>query len=407
MPLVSGEPSTSRRLAYWIIGAVAALVIFVAGIIVGGHPRQSGLDQLPSPVRDVLVGGSMGSLPDQVINILADRYRGPIDRSELERVAAAAAAASLGNRWTQYLTPDQYRELMRASEGRYTGIGIRVKRRTDGIGITEVFADSPAATAGLVKGDVITSVGGIPVAKRGPEKSVLAIAGKPGTDVILGVRTADGTEKTVKVTRGDVTVPLVEGRIAQGKGCKVAVVSLDRFDVGAGDAVRDEVTKLLGQGATAVVLDLRGDPGGLVDEAVNVAGDFLKSGSTVVSIKGRTTPEEVRKTDGDPIPADVPVTVLVDRNSASASEIVTGALKDNGRALVVGEPTFGKSEVQVTQRTTDGGAVKVTIAGYLTPKGTDIGKKGVQPDVQAVDRPGTSADEALDVALAHACTGKR
>ena len=406
MPLVSGEPSTSRRLAYWIIGAVAALVIFVAGIIVGGHPRQSGLDQLPSPVRDVLVGGSMGSLPDQVINILADRYRGPIDRSELERVAAAAAAASLGNRWTQYLTPDQYRELMRASEGRYTGIGIRVKRRTDGIGITEVFADSPAATAGLVKGDVITSVGGIPVAKRGPEKSVLAIAGKPGTDVILGVRTADGTEKTVKVTRGDVTVPLVEGRIAQGKGCKVAVVSLDRFDVGAGDAVRDEVTKLLGQGATAVVLDLRGDPGGLVDEAVNVAGDFLKSGSTVVSIKGRTTPEEVRKTDGDPIPADVPVTVLVDRNSASASEIVTGALKDNGRALVVGEPTFGKSEVQVTQRTTDGGAVKVTIAGYLTPKGTDIGKKGVQPDVRAVDRPGTSADEALDVALAHACTGK-
>ena len=406
MPLVSGEPSTSRRLAYWIIGAVAALVIFVAGIIVGGHPRQSGLDQLPSPVRDVLVGGSMGSLPDQVINILADRYRGPIDRSELERVAAAAAAASLGNRWTQYLTPDQYRELMRASEGRYTGIGIRVKRRTDGIGITEVFADSPAATAGLVKGDVITSVGGIPVAKRGPEKSVLAIAGKPGTDVILGVRTADGTEKTVKVTRGDVTVPLGEGRIAQGKGCKVAVVSLDRFDVGAGDAVRDEVTKLLGQGATAVVLDLRGDPGGLVDEAVNVAGDFLKSGSTVVSIKGRTTPEEVRKTDGDPIPADVPVTVLVDRNSASASEIVTGALKDNGRALVVGEPTFGKSEVQVTQRTTDGGAVKVTIAGYLTPKGTDIGKKGVQPDVRAVDRPGTSADEALDVALAHACTGK-
>ena len=406
MPLVSGEPSTSRRLAYWITGAVAALVIFVAGIIVGGHPRQSGLDQLPAPVRDVLVGGSMGSLPDQVINILADRYRGPIDRPELERVAAAAAAASLGNRWTQYLTPDQYRELMRASEGRYTGIGIRVKRRTDGIGITEVFADSPAATAGLVKGDVITSVGGIPVAKRGPEKSVLAIAGKPGTDVILGVRTADGTEKTVKVTRGDVTVPLVEGRIAQGKGCKVAVVSLDRFDVGAGDAVRDEVTKLLGQGATAVVLDLRGDPGGLVDEAVNVAGDFLKSGSTVVSIKGRTTPEEVRKTDGDPIPADVPVTVLVDRNSASASEIVTGALKDNGRALVVGEPTFGKSEVQVTQRTTDGGAVKVTIAGYLTPKGTDIGKKGVQPDVRAVDRPGTSADEALDVALAHACTGK-
>jgi carboxyl-terminal processing protease len=170
--------------------------------------------------------------------------------------------------------------------------------------------------------------------------------------------------------------------------------------------VRDEVTKLLGKGATAVVLDLRDDPGGLVNEAVAVAGDFLKPGQKVVTIKGRTTPEETRKAEGDPIPADVPVTVLVDRNSASASEIVTGALKDNGRALVVGEPTFGKSEVQVTQRTTDGGAIKVTIAGYLTPKGTDIGKKGVQPDVVVVDRPGTNADEALDVALARACTGK-
>ena len=406
MPLVPEEPSTSHRIARLVAGVAVATLIFVAGIWVGGHPRQTGLDRLPVPARDALVGGSVGSLPDQVINVLADRYRGPIDRAKLERVAAAAAAASLGNRWTQYLTPDQYRQLMRASEGRYTGIGIRVRQRPAGIGVTEVFSGSPAATAGLVKGDVITSVNGTPVATRGIEKSVLAIAGTPGTTVTLGVQSADGTTRTVKVIRGDVTVPLVEGRIVQGQGCKVAVVALDRFDVGAGDAVHDEVSKLLEKGATAVVLDLRGDPGGLVDEAVAVAGDFLKPGTVVVSIKGRTTPEEVRKADGDPIPADVPLTVLVDRNSASASEIVTGALKDNGRALVVGTPTFGKSEVQVTQRTTDGGAVKVTIAGYLTPKGTDIGKKGVQPDVPAVDRPGTAADEALDVAVAHACTGK-
>lgn len=403
---MSGDPSTPRRWARWAVGIAVALVIFVAGVIVGGHPRQSGLDQLPVPVRNALVGGSVGSLPDQVINVLADRYRGPVDRDRLERVAAAAAAASLGNRWTQYLTPEQYRELMRASEGTYTGIGIRVKKTPDGVLIREVFPGSPAASAGLVKGDLITSVGGIPVARRGAEKSVIAIAGKPGTQVTLGIRTPGGATKTVKVTRGDVTVPLVEGRIVQGDGCKVAVVSLDRFDVGAGDAVRDEVNTLLGKGATAVVLDLRGDPGGLLDEAVNVAGDFLKRGQVVVSVKGRTTPEEVRKAEGNPIDADIPVTVLVDRNSASASEIVTGALKDNGRARVVGEPTFGKSEVQVTQRTSDGGAVKVTIAGYLTPKGTDIGKKGVQPDVRVVDDPATDADEALDVAVSRACARK-
>ncbi len=403
---MSGESPAPRRIAYWIGGVVAVMVVFMAGVLVGGHPRQTGLDQLPLSLRMALVGGSTGSLPDQVINVLADRYRGPIDRTKLERIAAAAAAASLGNRWTQYLTPDQYRALTRASEGRYTGIGIRVMKATGGVMIREVFVGSPAATAGLRKGDLITAVGGIPVATRGPEKSVLAIAGTPGTSVTLGIRTPTGETKAVTVTRGDVTVPRVEGHIMQGNGCTVAVVALDRFDVGAGEAVRDEVTRLMDKGATAVVLDLRGDPGGLVDEAVAVAGIFLSPGQTVVRIKGRTTPEEARTADGDPIAADTPVTVLVDRNSASASEIVTGALKEHGRALVVGTPTFGKSEVQVTQRTTDGGAVKVTIAGYLTPKGTDISTAGVKPNVRVADNPKTGADEALTAAVGHACTGR-
>ena len=396
-----------RSAAYVVAVVVMTVVIFVVGVLVGGHPRQSGLDQLPSGARSLLVGGSTGSLPDQVLNVLADRYRGTVDRAHLEQVGAAAIAASLGNRWTQYFTPDQYRDLMRASEGTYTGIGIRVKPAKAGVAIREVFPGSPADTAGLVKGDVITSVGGIPVARRGQARSVLAIGGRPGTVVALGVIATDGVKRTVKVTRGDVTVPLVEGKLVTAPGgCKVAVVSLDRFDQGAGEAVAAKVKALREKGATAVILDLRGDPGGLVDQAVAVAGDFLKPGDVVVSTKGRTSPEEVLKADGDPIPASIPVTVLVDRNSASASEIVTGALKDHGRALVVGTPTFGKSEVQVTVPTTDGGAVKVTVAGYLTPKGTDIGKKGVQPDVRAVDDPRTAADESLQVALAHACTGK-
>lgn len=395
-----------RSAAYVVAVTVAAVVIFVLGVLVGGHPRQSGLDQLPSGARSLLVGGSTGSLPDQVLNVLADRYRGKVDRAHLEQVGAAAIAASLGNRWTRYFTPDQYRDLMRASEGTYTGIGIRVKPAKAGVAIREVFPGSPADTSGLVKGDVITSVGGIPVARRGQARSVLAIGGKPGTVVTLGVTGPDGATRTVKVTRGDVTVPLVEGKLVTAPGgCKVAVVALDRFDQGAGEAVADKVAALRAKGATAVILDLRGDPGGLVDEAVAVAGNFLKPGDVVVSTKGRTSPEEVLKADGDPIPASIPVTVLVDRNSASASEIVTGALKDHGRALVVGTPTFGKSEVQVTVPTTDGGAVKVTVAGYLTPRGTDIGKKGVQPDVRAVDDPRTAADESLQVALAHACTG--
>lgn len=399
-----GDQPTPRRYLFWGGMALLAVAIFIAGIMVGGHPEQTGLSRLPGPLRNVLVNGSVGSLPDQVIDVLAQRYRGPIDRQHLEQVAAAAAAQSLGNRWTQYLTPEQYRELTRASEGKYSGIGIRVRQVKDGIGIREVFTGSPAQKAGLKAGDVIVSVGGVPVATRGLQKSVLAIAGKPGTKVALGIRGTDGTSRTVDVTRGDVTVPLVEGKIVQGNGCTVAVVALDRFDVGAGEAVKAEVEKLMAKGATAVVLDLRGDPGGLVDEAVAVASDFLPKGKKIVTIKGRSTPLEVRTATGDPIPAGTPLTVLVDGNSASASEIVTGALKDNGRAVVVGTPTFGKSEVQVTQPTTDGGAIKVTIAGYLTPKGTDIGKKGITPDVTAADDPVTEQDEAVQVAVSQACT---
>ncbi len=372
--------------------AAVLIAVFVLGALVGG------------PIRTTIQPSSV-SLPDQVANAVADRFEGKVDRAALERAGAKAIAAQVGDRWTTYFTPKEWAALQRATEGRYSGIGIRVRATDDALNIREVFPGSPAAKAGLKAGEQIIAVAGVPVSRRGPAKSREAILGKDGTTVALRVRAADGADRTVRVTRGDVTVPLVEARMLTAPGgTKVGYIELDRFEKGAGDRVRDEAQVLLDDGAKALILDLRGDPGGLLDESVAVAGAFLKPGTVVVSTTGRTSPRREFRADGDPIPADVPVAVLVDRASASASEIVAGALKDTGRAVIVGERTFGKSKVQVTQETSDGGAVRVTIAGYRTPKGTDIGEGGVKPDVKSVDSPDTEADEALDAALARLAT---
>ncbi len=382
------SPPRSRRLLA-IAGVVLVLVaVFVLGSLLGG------------PIRSLIQPSSV-SVPDQVTDLIADRYEGAVDRAALERAGAAAIAEQVGDRWTAYFTPAEWAALQRRREGRYSGIGVRVRTTGTALVIREVFPDSPAAAAGLTAGDSIVAVAGVPVSRRGPAESRDAILGADGSAVALRIQSPRGVERTVRVTRGDVTVPMVQARmLTAANGSKVGYIELDRFEGGAGEKVRDEAQRLLDDGAQALILDLRGDPGGLLDEAVAVASAFLRPGTLVVSTSGRASPRREFTANGDPIPADVPVAVIVDGGSASASEIVAGALKDTGRAVIVGEPTFGKSKVQVTQGTTDGGAVRVTIAGYRTPKGTDIGEGGVTPDVRATDSAATPADEALDAALA-------
>ncbi len=364
--------------------------MFLLGALAGG------------PVLDRILP-SRASLPDQVTDAIVDRFEDPVDRAELERAGAKAIAGAVGDRWTTYFTPEEWAAIQRSTAGEYTGIGVTVQFGDDALQVEQVYPGSPAARAGIAAGDAIVSVAGVPVSRRGPEKSRDAILGRDGTDVRLRVRAPSGALRTVTVTRGDVTVPMVEARMVSGPGgAKVGYIELARFESGAGERVRYEAGRLLRQGAQAIVLDLRGDPGGLLDEAVAVAGAFLQPGQVVVTTSGRTSPARERRAEGDPIPAGTPVAVIVDKGSASSSEIVAGALKDHGRAVVVGQRTFGKSKVQVTQATGDGGAVRVTIAGYLTPKGTDIGDGGVRPQVRSIDDPATEADEALDAAIAAA-----
>jgi carboxyl-terminal processing protease len=207
--------------------------------------------------------------------------------------------------------------------------------------------------------------------------------------------TANGT---VELTRARIKIQLVASRIETSGGKRIGYVRLAEFDRGAADQLRAAVKDVQAEKAAALVFDLRGDPGGLVDEAVGVVGVFTKKGAPVVTTRGQHRSQETLKTRDTPV-TTLPVVVLVDRNSASASEIVAGALRDNDRAVVVGTRTFGKALVQTTRELRNGGALRYTTARYLTPDGVDVSKNGLKPDIPAKDDPATPADEALQRAL--------
>jgi carboxyl-terminal processing protease len=205
------------------------------------------------------------------------------------------------------------------------------------------------------------------------------------------------------LTRATVTIPVVESRMERDDGRKVGYLALASFSSGAHGEVSAAVRRLRKDGAKGLILDLRGNPGGLVREAQLVASAFIREG-TIVSTRGRAVSPQTFKATGNPVAGDLPMVVLVDRGTASSAEIVTGALKDTDRAEVVGTRTFGKGVFQEVVPLSNGGALDITVGQYFTPKGTNLGKglkpgQGVHPEVQATDDPKTAVDEALRAGL--------
>ena len=222
-----------------------------------------------------------------------------------------------------------------------------------GLRVEKVYENSPAGDGGLKSGDLIVSVNGKSLAGKSSDEATTLIKGPAGSAVTLGVRGNDGKTKTLRLKRARVDVPIVEREIKRAGDKKIAWVRLAGFTSGSGDDVKAAVDKELKAGAKGVILDLRHNGGGLLNEAVSVSSVFLKDGR-VVSTKGRSRPEKVYNATGGAIADNIPVVVLVDQGSASASEIVTGALQDRKRAKVVGTRTFGKGVFQEIERLENG-----------------------------------------------------
>jgi carboxyl-terminal processing protease len=385
--------------------ALAAIVLLGAGIWLGGHP-----DWLPSGVRDALVKDDDAHLYDEAVDIIQDDYYRKIDRRQLLDKALGSAVNSLDDRFSAYFDPKAYKSFEEATQGAFEGVGMNVEEVPRGLRILTVFKGSPAAKGGLRPGDEIIAVNGHSLKGSSSEQATTRIKGRAGTKVTLTVQTGKEKPREVTLERAKVDVPVVESRMIHSAGKNVAYVKLSSFTSGAHGEVGRAVRHLLGKGAKSVVLDLRDNGGGLLNEAVLVSSIFIPEGK-IVTTKGRSRPERVFEATGSSIPKKIPVAVLVNGESASASEIVTGALQDRDRATVVGTRTFGKGVFQEIKELSNGGALDITVGEYFTPKGRNLGgggpKKGagIRPDVEARDNDKTKRDEALDVAVRTAVRG--
>jgi carboxyl-terminal processing protease len=378
--------------------ALALPLLLVLGIWLGGHPED-----LPSFARSAFVADHATRVVDEAINRIASDYYRPVSKGRLADASVAGAVASLDDRFSHYLTPKEYREFNQPPS--FTGIGVAVDPSRGGLLIARVFDSSPAARAMLKTGEEIVAVNGRTLAGLSADAAAALIKGPPGTTVELRVRerrAGHSVAHTVKITRATISEPVVASATRAVRGAKLGVVALATFSPGAHGEVREAVERELHGGARGIVLDLRANGGGLVEEARLIASIFIAKG-TIVSTRGRAQPSEVVTAAGRAIPGSIPLVVLVDGNTASASEIVAAALQDHRRATIVGTHTFGKGVFQEEQPLSNGGALDITVGEYFTPNGRNLGGGGVKqgagitPEVPV--RSGVDTPHGLAVAL--------
>lgn len=396
--------STTRRSPLTLALALLLPVLLVVGLWLGGHPED-----LPGFLRSAFVSSSQASVVNEAVERIAHDYYRPIPVSKLNNASLAGLVESLDDRFSHYLSPSEFREF--AAPPHFTGIGVAVATQLSanhGLLIVRVFDSSPAARAGLKVGDVIVAVNGHKLERLSAEAATALIRGLPGTGVQLAIQAPARSSSriaphNVKLTRAVVSEPVVESATKTVHGVKLGVVALASFSPGSHVEVRGAVEHELRAGARGLVFDLRGNGGGLVEEAQLIASIFIPKG-VIVTTRGRTQPTQVLLATGKAISPSIPMVVLVDSNTASSSEIVTAALQDHHRATVVGTHTFGKGVFQEEQALSNGGALDITVGEYFTPNGRNLGGGGVKqgagvvPEV-AVPKNVVDTTRGLNVAL--------
>lgn len=318
---------------------------------------------------------------DEIWQIVEQYYYQEPDTQAMLDGAEMGLLYGLGDPYTYYYTPDQYAQLWADDEGEYAGIGIQIMGNyaTGLCTISRVFLDSPALDAGLRKGDVLTRVEDIDVVTTTLQDAVNIMRGEPGTPVNVQVQRGDQLLDFV-VDRAVVHVNWVNSCMLDGD---VGYISLYEFSGDCSPSFAVHLDNLMSQGAKALVIDLRDNPGGWVDDAQKVADMFLEEGN-VASLVYRDGTTELYTTTTDGKENPIPLVVLVNEYSASASEILAGALQDRSRATIVGTQTFGKGVVQyVLPVGTRGAGMQLTVAQYYTPNGNEVHKVGITPDIEA------------------------
>ncbi|HET8592614.1 MAG TPA: S41 family peptidase [Solirubrobacterales bacterium] len=374
---------------------IAALVAvaFVVGLVAG---------ERVDPVNDAVVnviGDGEGDPTSEAIDVIESDYFQEVDGEELETDSIRALVEQLkeryDDRFSHYFTPEEYDRFREGA--RFSGVGMAVNEVERGLRVATVYKRTPAKEAGIEPGDVITAVDGRSIVGESAEAATARIRGREGTQVTLTVVSRGERPREVTLTRREVDIPQVSGRIEKLDRAKGGYVRLAGFFEGAHAELRRQVERLYERGAEGLVLDLRGNGGGLLTEAILVSSIFVPEG-VIVSTRGRTQRDRTFEAVGEALPRH-PMVVLINGDTASASEIVTAALEQAGIADVAGTRSFGKGTFQEVIPLDNGGALDLTVGEYLTRDGTSINGTGIEPRVRAKDVPRTKPDEGLDRAL--------
>ena len=368
-----------------IMVATVAVLSFGGGVVfgrLGGSPTSiEGAPALERAVREVR-------------SIINDQAYEPSSDTSMTAGAISGMLDSLDDPYAAYFDPRHFEMLEEQNSGEFYGIGVVITDREGIPTVVSVMSGTPAEKSGLKVEDQILAVDGDRREEWDLDQIVGLIRGPAGTTVELGIRRGDQELFMVTVTRAKIETPNTESEMLEDS---VGYVRLYNFNEKSADSVRDAVEQLESDGARSIVLDLRDNPGGLLSSSVDVVSLFVKDG-VVVTVKDRDDHEETHRATGKVV-TDLPLVVLINENSASASEIVAGALQDYGRAELVGMKSYGKGSVQQIDALSFGGAVKLTIARYFTPKGRTIDKIGLEPDVTVEMELADQADKATDVQL--------
>lgn len=373
--------------------AVAAIVFaLLGGGFVGGVFYSRAVAE---PATVLSNADGLDAAVNEVANIIDLEALKPSSEASLTAGAISGMLGSLEDSHAAYFDAAHYKYFTDQTNGSFYGIGVTIGNEGDALVIVSVLEGTPAEKGGLKANDIIVTINGEKRARWDVDEAVLRIRGEQGTKVTLGVLRDGATQpQEFQITRAKIDLPNIETELLDGG---VGYIRLYGFTDPAAQEVRDAIAELAGTGAKGFILDLRDNPGGLLDASVAVSSAFIEDG-VIVKVQGRTGTMEQHRASGE-VATTAPLVVLINGNSASASEITAGALQDYARATLVGEQSYGKGSVQQIEPLTFGGAVKLTIAHYLTPKDRVIDKVGLTPDVVVPMAPELQADKATDTQL--------
>ena len=389
---------------------ISLVLILVIGAFAGGYLfARQGYSITLSPLKVVNLNRD-GAPQELNWQILWDAYDAvlekyvdrPVDRQALLYGAVSGLVGSLNDPYTVFLTPTKSQQFAEDLKGEFSGIGAEIGMRNGILVIVSPLEDSPAEAAGLRPLDKILEINGETTEKLNIDEAVSKIRGPKGSVVELTIFRDDFAEaKKISITRDTIVVKSVSSEVKIQDGKKIGVIELTRFGEDTKSELDKAINKLLNEGVKGIVLDERSNPGGYIDTAVEVASNWVKEGEPVVYEQFGDGRKDAYKASGVPRLAGLPTVVLVNEGSASASEIVAGALRDYNLATLIGKKTFGKGSVQELLNLPDDTQIKITVAKWLTPNGKNINVEGIQPDIE-VDLKQENLDAGNDPQLERA-----